>query len=139
MVRTGLIGVFHNEHDAREAAAVAERAGADPSMIRIGNRDDHVTSLQTEMFDEVEQSVMGPGNVGPFTKEMSKAIVPFTVIGAIVGAFLALPFAAIDFGGVVFRLAIVVVVGAAVGALVGFQLGGMYGARRPGERLGAER
>jgi uncharacterized membrane protein len=93
------------------------------------------------MFDEVEQSVMGPGNVGPFTKEMSKAMVPATIIGAIVGAVIALPFAAIGFFDLDLwaRLLILVVVGAAVGATFGFQLGGMYGAKRPEEPLGAER
>jgi hypothetical protein len=139
--RTGVIGVFPSEREAQEAARAAQRAGADPSVIRIGDRSDHVTSLQAEMHDEMEQSVMGPGNVGPFTKEMSKAMVPATVIGMIVGALVGLPFAAIHFGGLDAwaRILIVVLVGAAVGATVGFQIGGMYGAKRPEEPLGAER
>jgi len=139
--RSGVIGVFPSEHAAEQAAAAARRAGADPHTIRIGGASDHVTSLQAEMQDELEKSLVGPGNVGPFTKEMTKAMVPGSVIGAIIGAVIALPFAAIEFGGAALwaRLVIVAVVGAAVGAVVGFQLGGMFGAKRPEEPLGAER
>jgi hypothetical protein len=139
--RSGVIGVFPSEDAARRAAAAAEAAGADPSVIRIGDEQDRRRELEAEMLDEVDHSVMGPGSVGPFTKEMTKAIVPLTIICGVVGLLVALPFAAIHFGGFSLggRLLIVGVVGAAVGGVVGFQIGGSYGSRRPEEPLAAER
>jgi hypothetical protein len=139
--RTDVIGVFPDEQRAREAAEVAQRAGADPSVIRIGDRNDRIKELQGEMLDEVEHTVMGPGSVGPFTKEMSKGIVPLTIALGIAGALVALPFAAIDFGGLPLwgRLLILAVCGGAVGSVIGFQIGGMYGAQRPEEPLPVER
>jgi hypothetical protein len=139
--RTDVIGVFETEADARRAAEAAKLAGADPAVIRIGDRQDRLHELQGEMFDEMEHTVMGPGNVGPFTKEMTRAMVPLTIGLGFVGALIALPFAAIEFGDLPLwgRLLIVAVCGGAVGSLVGFQLGGMYGARRPEEPLAVER
>jgi hypothetical protein len=139
--RTDVIGVFPSEQRARAAADVARRAGADPSEIRIGDRGDEIRELHGQMRDEMEHTVMGPGNVGPFTKEMSAAMVPLTILFGIIGVVVALPFAAIHFGGfpVWGRMLIVGVCGGAVGAVVGFQLGGMYGARRPEEPLAVER
>jgi hypothetical protein len=139
--RTGIIGVFPDEQKAQQAAQAARRAGVDPSVIHIGTREAQVASLRAEMHDEVETSLMGPGNVGPFTKEQTRTMVPATVVGAIVGLLIALPFAAIGFGDWPLwgRMLIVAVVGVAVGSVVGFQIGGMYGARRPEEPLAAER
>jgi hypothetical protein len=138
---SGVIGVFSTEEDARRAAEAAQSAGADPSTIRIGDERDRIRETEAEMLDEVDTSVMGPGNIGPFTKEMQKAIVPLTIIGGVVGTLLALPFAAIQFGEfeVWARLLILGVCGAAVGSVVGFQIGGAFGARRPEERLASER
>jgi hypothetical protein len=139
--RTSVIGVFPSREEARAAAAAAQRAGADPAAIRLADREDRVRVLEAEMQDEVDTSLMGPGNVGPFTKEMQRAILPLTIVGLVVGAVLALPLAAIHFADIAAwgRVLIVVVVGAAIGAVVGFQFGGAYGARRPEEKLAGER
>jgi hypothetical protein len=139
--RTDVVGVFETEAEARRAAEAAKRAGVDPSVIRIGDRRDRVRELEGEMLDEMEHTVMGPGNVGPFTREMTRAMVPLTIVVGVVGALVALPFAAIEFGDLPLwgRLIIVAVCGGATGSLVGFQLGGMYGARRPEEPLAVER
>ncbi len=140
-VRTSVIGVFRSREDADAAARAAQRAGAHPAAIRVASRDDEVRELQAEMLHEQETSIMGPGNVGPFTREMQRAMLPLAIIGFVVGAVVALPLAAIEFadfalGG---RLLLVAVVGGVVGALVGFLFGGMYGARRPEEPLATER
>jgi hypothetical protein len=139
--RTNVIGVFPTRDDAWAAAEAAQRAGARPAAIRVASRDDNVRELQAEMLEEQEQSIMGPGNVGPFTREMQRAMLPLTIIGLVSGAVIALPLAAIEFGGFTWwgRLALVAVVGGVVGAGVGFLFGGMYGARRPEEPLATER
>jgi hypothetical protein len=139
--RTSVIGVFANEDAARRAVAAAEQGGADPAAIRIGDENDRIRELQAEMLDEVDNSVMGPGSIGPFTKEMTRAIVPLTIIFGLVGLVVALPFAAIHFGGFPLwgRLLVLGVVGGAAGSVVGFQIGGSFGGRRPEERLATER
>jgi hypothetical protein len=138
---SGVIGVFPSEDAARRAAAAAQAAGADPSVIRIGDEQDRVRELEAEMLDEVDHSIMGPGRVGPFTREMTRAIAPLTIIFGVAGVLLALPFAAIHFGAFALwsRLLIVGVVGAAIGSVVGFQIGGSYGSRRGDEPLAPER
>ena len=138
--QTGVVGVFPDEGRAREAAEAARRAGASPSVIRIGDPRDRVVALQAEMTDELDTTVMGPGSVGPFTKEQTRAMVPLTIIFGIAGALVALPFAAIDFGDLPAwgRLVVLAIVGAAFGSLLGFQIGGMFGARRPEEPLPVE-
>jgi hypothetical protein len=137
---TGVLGVFADQDAARRAAEAAKRAGANPSGIRVGDPNDRVTALRADMLDEVENTIMAPGNVGPFTREQAKAIVPLTFILGAIGVLIAVPFAFIEFFGLAFwaRLLILAVVGGAVGSVVGFQIGGMYGARRPEERLPPE-
>jgi len=138
---TRLVAVYDSEQAARSAAEAARRAGAPDDEVRVGGADDHVIALEAEMREETEHSFMGPGNIGPFTKEMTKAMIPAAVLGGFVGAVLALPFAAIDFGGFALwtRILTVVVCGAVVGGTAGWVIGGGFGARRPGERLAAER
>jgi hypothetical protein len=136
MVRqTGVVGVFRDEGSAHEAAAAARRAGASPSVIRVGDPRDRIVALRADMTEELETTLMGPGSVGPFTKEQTDAMVPLTIIFGIVGALVALPFAAFEFGDFPTwgRLVVLAIVGAAFGSLIGFQIGGMYGARRPEE------
>jgi hypothetical protein len=139
--RTSVIGVFPTRDDAWAAAEAAQRAGARPAAIRVASRDDKKRELQAEMLEEQEQSIMGPGNVGPFTREMQRAMLPLTIIGLVVGAVIALPIAVVEFGGFTWwgRMVLVAVVGGVIGAAVGFLFGGMYGARRPEEPLATER
>ena len=138
-----LIGVFRDERAAREAADAAAEAGVDRSRIRIGERGDQVASLRGEMSEEMGNTVAGPGNVGPFTKEASKGIAVTTPVATVAGAVLALPLALlpIPFGdlGLGVRLLIAAAVGAAAGATLGLVLGGGLAAKGPGEELAGER
>jgi hypothetical protein len=138
--RASVLAVFPNQQGARRAAEDARRAGVADGAIRIGEALDRVTALRAEMLDEVETTTMAPGNVGPFTKEQRRAMVPLTIGLAALGMLVALPFAFIEFFGLDAwaRVLILLFVGGSVGALLGFQFGGMYGARRPEERLAAE-
>jgi hypothetical protein len=133
-----VIAVFDDEDTARTAGEAAEAALR--SHPRVGEEQDAVTSLKAEMREELQHTTAGAGNVGPFTKEMTKGIAAGTPIGAVVGAVLALPLGLIPLMsiGLVPRLVIAAVVGAAAGATVGFMLGG-FTAKGPAIPLAAER
>jgi hypothetical protein len=147
MTEKRLIGVFADEDAAARAAEAAERAGG-RNIVR-GARVDHIDSVQNEMREQMEHTFVGPGNVGPFTKEMSKGMarwVPTATIGAMV---LALPLAFVHMGrlGALTRLGIVEACAAFAGATLGFMAGmifgpggeGDHGIDRREEGLAAER
>ncbi len=136
-----LVAVYRSERTARAAVDAAIRAGAAPNDVRIDDDLDAVVSLEGEMREEMEHTFVGPGNVGPFTKEMSKGMLVGIAVGAVIGLVAALPFAAIRFGGwgLGARVVLLAICGAFVGSTVGWVVGGAFAARRPGERLAAER
>lgn len=133
--------VYDTRERAQQAAEAARRAGAPTGEVRIGDELDAVVALQGEMREEMEHTIAAPGNVGPFTKEMTKGMVPGMVLGGAIGAVLALPLAAIELGGwpLWLRLVVAAGIGALVGGTVGWILGGSFGARRGDEPLAAER
>jgi len=134
-----VVAVFEDEQDARQAAYALERSGVGHD-VRVGIRRDQQASLQSEMQEEMEHVFAGPGNVGPFTREMAKGAALGTVGVAVVGMLAALPFGLIDFGPPLGqRLLIVAVVGGFAGATLGFVIGGGFAAMGPAEPLAAER
>lgn len=96
------------------------------------------------MRDEVESTVVGPGNVGPFTKSMTKGIVAGVPTAAVIGAILGALIGLLPWGfglNTVVRVVLGVAIGGFAGATVGFMLGGFVKSRmdREGEgRLDAE-
>lgn len=129
-----LIGVYRDDEAASRAAEAAERNGA-RNVVR-GARVDAVDSLQNEMREELEHTIVGPGSVGPFDKESTKGMarwVPACTIGAMV---LSVPLAFIKMGDLAFatRLGIVLACAAAAGSTVGFVAGMAMGGRRTGDR-----
>jgi hypothetical protein len=134
-----VLAVFDDEQDARQAASALRRAGVGHD-VRVGSRRDEQASLQSEMQEEMEHTFLGPGNVGPFTREMAKGAVLGTFGVALVGAVAALPFGLIDFGPELWqRLLIAAFVGGFAGATLGFVVGGGFAATGPAEPLAAER
>ena len=138
-----LIGVFRDDEAARAAADAAAQAGIDRSRIRLGQKADEVAALRGEMSEELGNTVAGPGNVGPFTKEMTKGIRVAAPLATLAGAVLALPlaFLPLPYGdlNLVARLVIAAAVGAAAGGTLGLILGGGLAAKGPGEQLASER
>ena len=136
-----LVAVYESEATARRAAAAAMQAGAAREDVRVADDLDAVVSLQGEMREEMEHTLVGPGNVGPFTKEMTKGMFIGIVAGGLIGLVVALPFAAIGFAGwpLWLRLVVVAVCGVVAGSTVGWIVGGAFAARRPEESLAAER
>ena len=120
-----LVAVFESEATARAAAGALRDAG-----IATDNdtASDEVASLRGEMSEEMQHTIVGPGNFGPFTKEMTRGIVKGTILWTFVGAIVGLPFGLIDFLtlSLGFRLGIAAAVGALMGAGVGFYAGGAF-------------
>ena len=101
---------------------------------------DEVASVKGEMRQEMDRTIAGPGNVGPFTPKMAKGMAVGAAIGALIGLVISLPLATIDLGGwpAWLRLIVVAVAGATAGATVGWVVGGGFGAERPDDPLAAE-
>lgn len=133
-----MVAVYESRAQAVRAAASAREAGA--SSVRVGHGADERLALQAEMRGEMEHTVVGPGNVGPFTRQMSKGIGAGVAVAAVVGALIALPFAAVEPFGLplAMRLLIAAVVGGFAGATVGFMLGGGFSPRNPEAPLAGE-
>lgn len=140
-----IVGVYGDRAIADGVARRVGDLGIPVSAIRVDDAGARVESMKAEMREEIDNSFIGPGNVGPFTKEMSKGIVRqttvWTVAGAVLGCLLAFfdwPGSDLDFGA---RLVIAALVGAATGATIGFVWGGARGAMREpsGHNLAAER
>lgn len=119
-----LVAVFHSRPAAVRAAAAARDVGA--SDVRVDAAHDERLALEAEMRDEMEHTIVGPGNIGPFTKEMTKGIGAGVAMASVIGAAIALPFAMVDLFGLPLWLRVVIaaVVGGFAGATVGFMLGG---------------
>jgi hypothetical protein len=135
-----LVAVYGSERSARAAAAAARSVGASPDDIHVGATPDQIASVKGEMREEMDRTIAGPGNVGPFTPKMAKGMTVGAVLGALFGLVMALPLAIVDFGGwpTWLRLIVVAVAGVAAGATVGWIVGGGFGAERPDDPLAAE-
>jgi hypothetical protein len=116
-------------------------AGIPRERIGMDRPEDEVAAIHAEMREEVEHTVIGPGPVGPFTKEMTKGLAKAVPIGVVVGMAIALPFAFIPVSGVSFlvRLLVALGVGAAAGGTAGLVIGGGLGAKGPAEPVAADR
>lgn len=132
-----VLGVFRDARAARAAADAA--AGVAGRPTRTGQ--DEVASLQAEMREELDNSIVGAGNVGPFTKEMTKGLVIGTLLGLVVGFVVTVPLGFVPLGsiGLFPRLLIAAVVGGFAGATMGFVTGGGFGAKGPAQPMAAER
>lgn len=132
-----VVGVFRDADAARDAADAAREHGAD---VRVGDDEDMRSALRGEMQEEGRDLIAGPGLPG-FTKEMAKGVVPLSIIGAIIGALLLLPFAFMTWGTLSLgaRLLWMVVAGVFFGGTVGFMVGGILGARSQNRAPAAQR
>ena len=132
---------YRSRAQAKRAAESVRRQGFEPSLDAPA---DERAVLRAEMRDEVESAVVGPGNVGPFTKSMTKGIVAGVPVAALVGAVLGALAGLIPWGfgqSMVLRVILGLGIGGFGGAVVGFMLGGFVKSRmdREGEgRLDAE-
>lgn len=139
--RHDVVGVFANSTVAQAVARRVVDLGVSPSSVRVDDAGARVESIRAEMREEADNTIVGPGSVGPFTREMTRGIAAYVVLGVVAGAILALPLGLISIGslGLGVRLAIAAALGAVTGATIGFELGGGLGAKGPAEPLAAER
>jgi hypothetical protein len=131
-----LIAVFPDEFSAHKAARRASDVGIDPDSVRIGDSLDALASVGGEMREEVSHVPAAPV---PFTREAIRGFTAGTLIGAVLGVVIALPFAAIRIGDLPLstRLVMLGVVGLVFGSFLGWFLGGAIGIKRPGEPVAA--
>lgn len=131
------VGVYADEASARAAAEAAGARGAD---VRIGDPDDMRSVLRGEMRQEGEDLIAGPGMPG-FTKEMTKGIVPWSIIGSIVGALVLLPFAFLRWGqtSLSMRIALIIGTGVFFGGTIGFMVAGILATRSQNKAPAAQR
>jgi hypothetical protein len=128
---------FSSEGDARAAAEMLRRE-FEGSVTRDSGLDERA-ALRAEMRDEVEAAVVGPGNIGPFTKGMTRGIALWVPVGAVIGAVLGVALAMLPWASgmsTVWRVVAGLVIGGVAGATAGFVIGGGFRPRK--EREGAE-
>ncbi len=128
---------YRSPGQAKRAAESVRREGFRPT---IDGAEDERAVLRAEMRDEVESAVVGPGNVGPFTKTMTKGIIAGVPIAAFVGAIIGGLAGLIPWGfgqSTLLRVILGIAIGGFGGAVVGFMLGGFVKSRmdREGEGL----
>jgi hypothetical protein len=135
-----LVAVYDTENDARAAVRALEQSGVDTAQVRVADDRDHVSAVEGEMRSETVNSVAGPGNVGPFTKEMTRGSLLGVLLGGAIGFLLALPVALIGVADMEFWAGALLVesVGIVLGATVGWIIAGSFAAKRPEEPLAAE-
>jgi hypothetical protein len=136
-----VVAVFRNRSSADEAIRQTIAAGVNASRIHEGDPKDRVTALKGEMREELEHTVIGPGPVGPATKEQTKALRVSLPVATAIGASIGILFGFLPIGHAALGLRVLIgaICGAAAGATVGLVLGGGLGAKGPAEPLAAER
>ena len=136
-----LRATYRSRSQAKRAAEDVRRLGFEPSLDAAA---DERAVLRAEMRDEVESAVVGPGNVGPFTKSMTRGIVAGVPVAAVIGAVLGGLIGLVPWGSglsTFLKVILGIGIGGFGGAVVGFMLGGFVKSRmdREGEgRLDAE-
>lgn len=129
-----LLAVFPDEEHAYDARAALLTAGVDASAIRIDESMDAVTSLRTEMHDELTRAWAMPPAGGPYPGTSARSMLTY---GAILGGIaipLALLVALIDFGATYPVRAIIAVPVFLAGAFaISAVLGPSSAAPRPAE------
>jgi hypothetical protein len=125
-----MVAVFRDQVQAERVAADLARAGFRRDAIRIGEERDYVTSVRSEMRNELNRSA-------PTHRAGTFAV----VLGAVIGALVGLPFAVIPMDDLAWwaRLLLTCGIGALAGSAVGFVAGGSLAMRGPGDEMAAQR
>jgi hypothetical protein len=136
-----VVAVFPSEATALVVRDDLESHGVSADRIRIEDARDEVSSLRSEMRQELDDSFAGAAIAGPYTKEMSKGVVRYAIIGALIGALVLVPLSFIPVAGLAWwvRLLIGLAIGALAGLTCGAMIGGPLAARGPADALAAQR
>lgn len=133
------VAVFADHQIADDVVLALVHHGVPLEAVQVDAPVADVASLQAEMREETERSFTGPG-FPPVTREMVRGAGFAVVIGAVIAAVLAAPFAIIDFGPVWWvRLIIVCLIGMVGGGTIGFIAGGGIMAKGPASAAAAQR
>lgn len=117
-----LLAVLPDREAAEAVATQLADRGVDRTAVRIGAARDEVTSLEAEVQEEMDQSFSSPTVGVAYPRETAKAALtflpPLTILGALVGALITMPF---DLGG--WPIWAKALVGAVVGATMTSTIG----------------
>lgn len=148
-----VVAAFHDHERAERAAKDLERRGLPKRRLHLVRPADHdparVAEMRSEMQQEVDESVAGPG-VGLFTPQQAKGAATGTFLGGVLGAAVGFAFgalwafafeASISAAG---RMAIATLSFMFAGAVIGFVVGGamkprLDAAEHPGTQLDERR
>ncbi|HVL65584.1 MAG TPA: hypothetical protein VM573_10495 [Actinomycetota bacterium] len=122
-----LIVTLEDEEQARRVVDSLSSAGLSAD-ITLNSHEDQRAALRGDMRDELDATVIGPGNVGPFTKGMSKGVVKWTTICGIVGIAAGILLALLVWRSGL-GVAVMAAIGGTAGATLGFSTGGFLGPR----------
>jgi hypothetical protein len=140
--RHEILGVYPDQATADAVVGrLREVAPAGDVQVRVGGAAASVASMKAEMREEADNTIVGPGNFGPFTEEMTKGVVVWVTVGALLGGLLVLPLGFVEILdlSLATRLVIAALVGVATGATAGFVAGGGLAAGGGHDQLAAER
>jgi len=139
--RHEILGVFGDQPTADTVVRRLRDVGVSPQDVRVGDPASSVAAMKAEMREEADNTIVGPGNIGPFTEEMTKGIVVWVTVGALLGGLVVLPLGFVEILDLALgvRLLIAAAVGVACGATVGFVTGGGLAAEGGYDPLAAER
>jgi hypothetical protein len=134
-----VVAVFQDRSSADRAVREAIGFGIAAGDVTIDRVQDEVAALRSEMRQEIEDTVAGPG-VGSVTREMRKGFVLTVPVGAVAGAAVGVLLGLLPFGGSLgLRVAIGAIVGAVAGGVAAFVMGGGLGAKSPAAPMAADR
>lgn len=122
-----VVGVFRDRGLAERAAQAAkDAAGLQPTQVRIEDPVDRRFVLRGEMREEADHTIVGPGPLGPYTKETTKGLMRGFLLFIPLGAVVALPLGFIHAFGLSFgiRLLVAALIGAVAGATVALSVAG---------------
>lgn len=132
------VAVFADERRAAKVVNTLVDIGFDRRRIRVGDPDDLRSALRGEMREETDHTLAGP--VGAMPQEETVGATVATAIGIAVGVAIGLLLSLIPFGlSWWVRAVILVGIGAASGATIGFIAGGGFLARGPADPAAATR
>lgn len=138
--RHEILGVFSDQASADGVVRRLVSAGVTPGDVRVDDAGSRVASIKAEMREQADNTIVGPGNFGPFTEEMTKGLVVWVTVGALLGGLLLLPLGFLEILSLplVTRMVIAALVGVATGATIGFVAGGGLAAEGGYDPLAAE-
>lgn len=119
---------LESQEQAKSAIAALEAQDLKVE-ITLDTDADRRAALRVDMRDELEATILGPGNVGPHTKAQTRGIAKWGSVSVLVGAFVMFLIGLVVWRSVT-GLILMPIIGAVAGLVFGFVAGGFAEPRR---------